>query len=106
MNTQKTTRRVITELSACEQQLDAVLFDANDYLTAGGVGAAGLGGAYLYGRKGLKRAPKFTAQDIGSTIGRGIGNVGGDIASGASDLWQNLLKWSTRGAKAVGKAVT
>jgi hypothetical protein len=101
----KETKRVITELAACEEQLDTVLFDTTGgALGAAGLGAAGLGGAYLYGRRGLKKAATFDPQDIGRTIGRGLGGVGGAISSASQDLWENLLKFGSKAAKA-GKAV-
>lgn len=108
--------RIITELSACEKQLDAVLFDSGDQAMGAAAATTGIfgaaGGLYAAGRgarlkkkilkTGLEDGNEFFKAPIG-----GAQTVAGDIirggkvaATGSKDLWQFLKNWGTR----VGKA--
>jgi hypothetical protein len=85
-------KRIITELSACEEKLDTVLFDAG-VATGAGIGTAGvLGAGYLYGRKKSKDAAKFTLKDVVQTTGRGLTEGASDLGKSAKSIWEALLK--------------
>jgi hypothetical protein len=125
MNKNQTVRRIITELSACEKQIDAVLFARNQYdddddgsglLTAGIGGTALAGGAtagaYYRGRNKLASEaaeggmlPGFEKKGpgIAGTIGKGFKTLGQDVKGlpgNTKSLYKNLLERAKAGAKA------
>jgi hypothetical protein len=90
-------KKVITELSVVEQNLDTVLFDMGDAAFGGALGLGGVGTAgYLYGRRGRKKPQELTVKAIGETIGRGLGtgvtDAGASIRKNAKSIWASILK--------------
>lgn len=90
--------RIITELAACEHELDTVLFDTGSAVAGGtavaGLGAGALGAAYLVGKKKLK-----------TPVTGDLADIGGAIGEGSAKLWGNLTKWAKTGVKKVSAAV-
>ncbi len=86
-------KRIITELAACEDKLDTVLFSTGDMAAGAGLGITGIGTAgYLYGRKGMKKKQTWGAKDIGGTVGRGLGRGASDLGKSAKSIWASILK--------------
>lgn len=104
--------RIITELAACEQKLDTVLFDTGDGAIAATVGGIGLGGSlYAYGRHsrlikkkqdmGFFKTPVTGAHEVASDIVRGGKLVKKEAVGLSKDLWKTIKNWGGRAASMV-----
>jgi hypothetical protein len=100
-------KQIITELAACEKQLDVVLFDLGDTVLGGGAAVGGLGlaggGLYAAGRyKRLKKkglgfleAPVSGADEVARDIVRG----GKAAKTGIYDFIKGLGKKAVKAVK-------